>query len=191
VRQQKSRSLADAFEIWPRAKLALISQKSKLADAIRYALSRWEGLTRFIAVSNSTTTPSSARSVRSRLATKMRCLQAPTAAPRRRALGHHRLPGRNPYVWMAPVVQEVCLGDARKAGGLHVSGLRKRRHVWPPAQMRSADRVHNKLTRLRRLQVYWVSRSRLSLSRHLPIQRRCTTTARTRLVLPADTYAAR
>ena len=48
VRQQKSRPLADAFEPWLRAKLALISQKSKLAEAIRYALSRWEGLTRFI-----------------------------------------------------------------------------------------------------------------------------------------------
>ena len=31
-----------------RAKLALISQKIKLAAAIRYALSRWQGLTRFI-----------------------------------------------------------------------------------------------------------------------------------------------
>jgi transposase len=31
-----------------RAKLNLISQKSKLATAIRYALSRWEGLTIFI-----------------------------------------------------------------------------------------------------------------------------------------------
>lgn len=29
-------------------KTALISQKGKLAEAIRYALSRWEGLTRFI-----------------------------------------------------------------------------------------------------------------------------------------------
>ena len=48
VRQQKSRPLADAFEVWLRAKLALISQKIKLADAIRYALSRWQGLTRFI-----------------------------------------------------------------------------------------------------------------------------------------------
>lgn len=48
VRQQKSRPLADAFEAWLRAKLALISQKIKLADAIRYALSRWQGLTRFI-----------------------------------------------------------------------------------------------------------------------------------------------
>ena len=48
VRQQKSRPLADAFEVWLRAKLALISQKIKLAEAIRYALSRWQGLTRFI-----------------------------------------------------------------------------------------------------------------------------------------------
>jgi Transposase IS66 family len=48
VRQQKSRPLAEAFERWLRAKLTLISQKSKLADALRYALSRWEGLTRFI-----------------------------------------------------------------------------------------------------------------------------------------------
>jgi transposase len=48
VRQQRSRPLADAFEAWLRAKLALISQKIKLAEAIRYALSRWQGLTRFI-----------------------------------------------------------------------------------------------------------------------------------------------
>ena len=46
--QQKSRPLVDALEPWLRAKLGLISQKSKLATAIRYALSRWEGLTRFI-----------------------------------------------------------------------------------------------------------------------------------------------
>ena len=48
VRQQTSRPLADAFEAWLRGKLALISQKIKLADAIRYALSRWQSLTRFI-----------------------------------------------------------------------------------------------------------------------------------------------
>src|ERR1700681_1978265 len=48
LRQQKSRPLVDALEPWLRAKLALISQKSKLAEAIRYALSRWEGLTHFI-----------------------------------------------------------------------------------------------------------------------------------------------
>jgi transposase len=48
IRQQKSQPLANAFELWLRAKLGLISQKGKLAEAIRYALSRWEGLTRFI-----------------------------------------------------------------------------------------------------------------------------------------------
>jgi len=48
VRQQKSRQIVDALEPLLRAKLGLISQKSKLAQAIRYALSRWEGLTRFI-----------------------------------------------------------------------------------------------------------------------------------------------
>ena len=48
VRQQKSLPLADAFQKWLRTKLGLISQKGKLADAIRYALSRWDGLTRFI-----------------------------------------------------------------------------------------------------------------------------------------------
>jgi hypothetical protein len=48
VRQQKSRPLVDALEPWLRAKLGLISQKGKLAEAIRYTLSRWEGLTLFI-----------------------------------------------------------------------------------------------------------------------------------------------
>ena len=48
VRQARSRPLVDALEPRLREKLALISQKMKLAEAIRYALSRWEGLTRFI-----------------------------------------------------------------------------------------------------------------------------------------------
>ena len=48
ARQEKSRAIADALEPWLRDKLALISQKTKLAEAIRYALSRWDGLTRFI-----------------------------------------------------------------------------------------------------------------------------------------------
>lgn len=48
LRQEKSRPILDAFEPWLHAKLGLISQKTKLADAIRYALSRWQGLTRFL-----------------------------------------------------------------------------------------------------------------------------------------------
>ena len=48
ARQERSRPIVDALEPWLRAKLALISQKTKLAEAIRYALSRWDGLTRFL-----------------------------------------------------------------------------------------------------------------------------------------------
>ena len=33
---------------WLEAKLAAVSGKSKLAEAIRYALSRWAGLTRYL-----------------------------------------------------------------------------------------------------------------------------------------------
>jgi len=48
TRQEKSRPLVDELEPWLRAKLGLISQKTKLAEAIRYALSHWDGLIRFI-----------------------------------------------------------------------------------------------------------------------------------------------
>jgi transposase len=47
-RQAKSRPIIDALEPWLRSKLELVSRKSKLAEAIRYALARWEGLTRFL-----------------------------------------------------------------------------------------------------------------------------------------------
>jgi len=48
TRQEQAKPLVDDLESWLRAKLELISQKTKLAEAIRYALSRWAGLTRFI-----------------------------------------------------------------------------------------------------------------------------------------------
>jgi transposase len=48
IRQERSRPTLDELEPWLRAKLALISQKTKLAQAIRYALSRWNGLIRFL-----------------------------------------------------------------------------------------------------------------------------------------------
>src|SRR6476469_7754838 len=48
VRRDKSRIIVDELESWLRGKLQMISQKTKLAEAIRYALSRWKGLTRSI-----------------------------------------------------------------------------------------------------------------------------------------------
>jgi transposase len=44
IRQERSRPLVEDFEPWLRTKLQLISQKTKLATAIRYTLSRWQGL---------------------------------------------------------------------------------------------------------------------------------------------------
>ena len=48
VRLERSRPRLEALQPWLRQKLALLSQKTKLAEAIRYALSRWEGLCRFL-----------------------------------------------------------------------------------------------------------------------------------------------
>ena len=48
ARQERTRPLLAAMETWLRTILQTISQKLKLAEAIRYTLSRWEGLTRFI-----------------------------------------------------------------------------------------------------------------------------------------------
>lgn len=48
ARQARSRPIVAALEPWLKEKLGLVSQKSKLAEAIRYALSRCEGLTRFL-----------------------------------------------------------------------------------------------------------------------------------------------
>lgn len=48
VRQERSRPLIEDLEPWLRSKLQLISQKTKLAAAIRYTLSRWQGLCLFL-----------------------------------------------------------------------------------------------------------------------------------------------
>ena len=48
ARQEKSLPIVVDLEPWLREKFGLISQKTKLAEAIRYTLSRWEGLSRFL-----------------------------------------------------------------------------------------------------------------------------------------------
>jgi hypothetical protein len=49
VRQERSRPIIAEFKPWRREKLARPDQpEDQAGDAIRYTLSRWEGLTRFI-----------------------------------------------------------------------------------------------------------------------------------------------
>jgi len=48
VRQRRTKPLVEALRAWLEAKLATVSGKSTIAKAIRYALSRWDGLVRFL-----------------------------------------------------------------------------------------------------------------------------------------------
>ena len=48
VRQERSRPIIDTLHALLQAQLERVSQKGKLAEAIRYALARWEGLSRFL-----------------------------------------------------------------------------------------------------------------------------------------------
>jgi hypothetical protein len=46
--RNRSKPIAEAMRLWFEAQLPLLSGRSTLAEAIRYALSRWQGLTRFL-----------------------------------------------------------------------------------------------------------------------------------------------
>lgn len=83
VRQARSRQLVEAFEPWLRQKLALVSKKSKLAEAIRTRSHAGQGsaCSSTTARSKSIPTWSSAQSARSRSPARTRCSPAPTAAP--------------------------------------------------------------------------------------------------------------
>lgn len=48
IRQATSRPLVDTLKLWLEAQLPRLSARGKLAEAIRYALTRWDGLTRFL-----------------------------------------------------------------------------------------------------------------------------------------------
>src|SRR5277367_1577173 len=48
VRHARAKSILEAMKPWLEAKLAAVSGKSTIAEAIRYALSRWKGLTRYL-----------------------------------------------------------------------------------------------------------------------------------------------
>ncbi|MDX8496712.1 IS66 family transposase [Mesorhizobium sp. VK22B] len=47
-RRSRSKPIVDAMRAWLEAQLPLLPGRSTLAEAIRYALPRWEGLTRFL-----------------------------------------------------------------------------------------------------------------------------------------------
>src|ERR1700759_1390141 len=48
ARHNRSKPNVEAMRLWFEAQLPLVPGRSTLAEAIRYALSRWEGLSRFL-----------------------------------------------------------------------------------------------------------------------------------------------
>jgi hypothetical protein len=80
ARQEKSRPITDRLVPWLREQLGYISQKTKLAEAIRYALSRWDGLTRFIDDGGSRSIPTSSNAQSGQLPSIARMLFAGSEA---------------------------------------------------------------------------------------------------------------
>ena len=48
LRQQHSKPVVEALKLWFEACLAKVSKTGKIAEAIRYGLNRWEGLSRYL-----------------------------------------------------------------------------------------------------------------------------------------------
>ncbi|MBI1360278.1 MAG: IS66 family transposase [Alphaproteobacteria bacterium] len=48
ARRARSKPIVDALHVWLKAELLRLPVRGKLAEAMRYALARWEGLTRFL-----------------------------------------------------------------------------------------------------------------------------------------------
>ncbi len=48
VRRARSKPIVDALQSWLEATLPSLPPRGKLAEAMRYALTRWDGLTRFL-----------------------------------------------------------------------------------------------------------------------------------------------
>ena len=48
MRQRKTKPLAEALKTWLEKTLAQVAGGSSVANAIRYALNRWDGLLRFL-----------------------------------------------------------------------------------------------------------------------------------------------
>lgn len=83
-RQTRSLPLVGAMKLWLEQQIGRVPPRGAIADAIRYALARWDGLCLFSMTdaSRSTTTRSSGPSGRSHSAVRTTCSPAPMEVPR-------------------------------------------------------------------------------------------------------------
>lgn len=120
IRQAESRALMITLKETLEDTLALVSKKSKLAQAIRYALGHWRGLTRFlddgrIEVDNNTVE----RSIRPVALGRRNFLfagndgGAETWAVLGSLLQSARLNGLDPYTWLNDVLERIVSGEVK------------------------------------------------------------------------------
>jgi transposase len=77
VRQQRAKPLVEELKTWLEVRLAAVSRKSTIAEAIRYGLGRWDGLVRFLDDGGSRSTPTSSSAPSARLPSITRTRSSP------------------------------------------------------------------------------------------------------------------
>ena len=160
VRQQRSKPLVAALEVYMREQIRRLSPKNDVAKAIGYMLTRWPSFTRFlddgrICLSNN----AAERALRCVAVGRRNWTFAGSDAGGQRAAAVYSLIETCMCGWPPRCKGFVGGFDAGSAACMCPAyDLRPQ----PLALMRSADRVLSKMTRSRRFQVSWVSRSRRS-----------------------------
>ncbi len=115
VRQERSKPLLDAMKRWLEQSLSQLSHKSEMAKAIRYALGRWEALTRYcddgrIAIDNN----AAERALRCVAVGRRNYLFAGSDVGGERAaamysmLGSAKLNGHNPEAFLREVITRIA-----------------------------------------------------------------------------------
>jgi transposase len=115
VRTERSRPLMDAMKTWLQQTLHTLSQKSAMAKAIRYALSRWEALGRYCEDGRiEIDTNAAERALRCVALGRKNFLFAGSDAGGERAaalyslLGSAKLNGRNPEAFLREVLARIA-----------------------------------------------------------------------------------
>ena len=115
ARAERSTPILDALKAYLEATLARVSGKSPLAKAIRYATSRWEALTRFVADGRLELSNNAAeRAIRPLTLGRRNYLFAGSDAGGRRAATFYtlittaRLNGVDPQAWLTDVISRIA-----------------------------------------------------------------------------------
>jgi hypothetical protein len=124
VRAERARVTVDDLHVYLEARLRQVSAKSKLADAIRYALTRWAGLSLFLddgRVELDSNTVE--RSIRPLALNRKNALFAGSDeggdnwAVIATLIENCKVSGINPHVWLAETLTKLAAGHAANAVG--------------------------------------------------------------------------